>query len=275
MVLKIAIGITTYSDISSKEFAAKVYDAYSEASPKLLPDQIRIMLPPQKYDVKNREDFTLHWCTNVPLFSREKYRRGPMEKTGNLMIGAEWRKRGTLAGMGEVNFRPEIDPAGSNTISISHNYSPNIDWQKFFLRLCDISNPSYGMIHLFDKGERERNASLDWLEKFDGPVAGEKIFTSWKSALGYWRKPDQWQLKERRSYRYLPQLSWGNFLGPEFDGQYNKLKIQEKAELFDHIGGGFFFTTTHSIDDIRKKREQFEDRRLLLRDCFQPGFFRS
>lgn len=274
MTLKVAIGITTYTDILSEEFAARIYDAYSETSPRIVPDQAWLPIYLQKQDIRAREDFTRQWSMIVPVGTREMRSR-VVERNGFMTLGAEWRKRGQLSGKGNVNFRPTTDPAGSNTISISHNYTPKIDWLKFFQKLCSIFNPSYGMIHLFDKAECERAASSSLYEKFDGPVVGEKIFTSWKSALDHWRGPDQWQLKERRSYRYLPQLSWGNFLGPEFDGQYDRAGIEKAAASFDRLGDGVLFTTTPSFDDIRKNRAEFEDRRLLLRKCFEPGFFRS
>jgi hypothetical protein len=271
MVSKVGIGITTYLDITNPGFGDAIFDAYLSTSAKITPNQVHVQS--QKHPVQSREDFSRLWLTRAAYEVGER-RQGTVIDKGEFLIGARWRRTGRLSGLGEVKFRPERDTNGTSSISIVHNYSTGVDWQRLFDELVAISAPSYAMLHLFTEAESARHAHRERFN-FDGPVVGEDHFTSWLSSLGHWRRPDRWELKERRQYRYLTELSWANFLGSEFEGQFDPVAIEKVAAKAHFVGKGFVFQITDSLADVERRPSEFDKSRELLRNAFLPGFFRN
>lgn len=227
-----------------------------------------------KHPVMTREDFGRLWLTRSHFEMRENRSRGEVIDQGETLIGAHWRRTGSLSGRGYVQFRPVADNTRSNSVVIESNHRRSVEWLLLFEKLIEVLAPSYAMLHLFMGMELTNPTSHDHFTKFDGPFAGEEHFTSWKSSLGDWRRPDQWDLKARRQYRYLPELSWANFLGREFDGQYDLNLIKKSAVNAKTIGGGFVFQATKTLSDVEKFPEQFNRSRTELKQAFVPGFFR-
>jgi hypothetical protein len=271
---KIAIGITTYVDISGREFGAAIYRAHEETSKRLTPNKIRIWSA--KHDVGTAHDFSSLWLTVMPFEKREGKGpdKGKLIEKGEFRVGPEWSRTGSLAGRGRVDFRPEIDHSECNTLSIEFNYDPKIDWYGLFKRIVDVCKPAYGMLHLFTELELSRSEGKDHLERFDGPLVGEGSFTSWKTSEGHWRGPDKWQLAERRHYRFLPQLSWANYFGSEFDGEVDAMRRKTGADGIQGNEEGRFLHITDAISDVIDRQEFFDAKREKLKSCFADGFFR-
>lgn len=271
---KIAIGITTYVDISDSEFGAAIYRAHENVSKRLTPSKMQIWSA--KHDVGSALDFSSLWLTIMPFEKRETKGpdKGELLEKGEFRVGAQWRRTGSLAGRGRVDFRPEIDHSQCDTLSLEFNYDPNIDWYVFFGRIVDICKPAYGMLHLFTDLELSRSEGKDVLERFDGPLVGEGSFTKWKSSEGHWRGPDKWQLAERRYYRFLPQLSWANYFGSEFDGEIDRMRRKAVADGVQGNVDGRFLRVTDAISDVVDRQEFFSAKREELKSCFPDGFFR-
>ncbi len=273
MKSKVGIGITTYEDISSPDFAAIVYDAYLATSPKIVPTRLDVWS--KKHEVMDRDAFSAHWLTEMDYRVMEnRSKSSAILEKGQFRVGAKWRTTGRLPGKGEVTFRPKLDSSRANQVVIEHKFHATINWAGLFTRLVEAMQPAYAMLHVFSH-EEPRQAELDRVEAFDRPFAGEDYFTNWKTSLGTWRKPDSWQLEERRRYRFLPNLSWSNFLGPEFDGQYNHAELSSRAESVRRSGRGILVQVTGSLGDVVDRREWFCEKRNLVRAAFAPGFFRT
>lgn len=269
---KIGIGITTYKDITPPEFGEAVFDAYAAASERIKPKQVKVWSI--KSSVESREDFGRLWLTRSPYEVREcRSRNAPVLKRGEDIVGAEWKRTGALSGEGNVVFRPELDRSQTNKIIIRHTYSPRVDWLSFFRTLVDICEPSYAMLHLFTDTELETSASGDRFEIFDGPFAGEKHFTHFKSPLGHWDGPDDLRLTERRIYKYLPEFSWANFLGPEFQGSYDPQVILREAAVCETGEASTLFCVTQNLGDVIDQYEEFNLARVRLRAAFPPRSF--
>lgn len=265
----VGIGITTYLDISSKAHGAAVFEAYEASIPTLTPDRVRVWSG--RHDVSDAHGFANYWRTKIPFVLQEGSRRGPVLDKGSYIIGAEWRRTGR--GGGKVEFRPELQDHRADHLLIKHPYSVRSDWLGLFRRLVGICQPAHAMLHLFSEREvlEGKGGRLD---AFDEPFAGEEHFVSWLSSLGEWRRPDPWELEARRRYRFLPELSWANFLGPEFDGQFHKDLIEQHAAQFWSAEIGILFAVTNDISDVVKKPEYFASSRRILRTAFKEGFFR-
>jgi hypothetical protein len=271
---KIAIGITTYVDISGTEFGKAIYQAHEDTSNRLTPNKVEASVT--KHDVETADDFGALWLTIKPykLVVAKGPDKGTLVEKGEYHIGAEWSRTGSLAGRSRVDFRPNTNHADCDRLSIVFNYDPKIDWYGLFERLVDVCKPAYGMLHLFTELELSRSEEKDRFERFDGPVVGEGSFTSWKTSEGYWRHYDKWQLAERRYYRYLPQLSWANYFGPEFDGEVDAVRRKIGADANQGNEAGRILRITDAISDVVKRPEFFDAKREELKSQFPNGFFR-
>lgn len=270
---KIAIGLTTYLDITDPAFGAAVYDAYAAASARVTPNQVRVWS--QKHSVTSRDEFAGLWLTRSPFEVHADRRKTELLKRGVSLIGAEWRHIGSPSGEGSVHFRPETDTSRANTVSIEHNWATGVDWVALFRRLIETLQPSYAMMHLFTEAELEAAVGRDRFDRFDGPVVGEGSFTSWKSIIGDWRGPDSFDHAARRQYRFLPELSWANWFGPEFDGRYERDFLAVHAANVVSTANGFGFQVTDSLRDVEQQPDEFRTARERLKSAFAADVFRS
>lgn len=266
---RVAIGITTYRDLSGPEIGVAVYDALAEASPRTEPKKGEIW--GVRHDIESRETFAERWLTLSPYEMRSNRGKGPVVGRGTYRIGLEWR---SPAGTGQLQVRPEIDPNCAETIELDYVWSPRIDWATLFDQLVEITQPAYAMLHLFTERELESYPAGERLDRFEGPVAGEGCFTGWLSSVGEWRGPDRHRPEERRQYRFLPQLSWANVLGREFEGRYDPQAIDRLGVAVRRSEGRTSFRVTESLRNVERNPEAFEAARLRLREAFAPDFFR-
>lgn len=266
---KVGIGITTYEDIRSRDFALALYEALVDCSPKLAPLKVEVIN--NKYDIENAEDFAIHWCTQMRLVARPKYGVSP-SYTPISEFGANWRIKGALSGTGDVFFGGH-DPGSPSTLTLENNWVPAVSWEGLFYRLVELFKPAHANLHVFTERELELAGHGNFA--FRAPIVGERAFTSWMSNLGQVRGPDPWQLAERRRYRFLPDLAWGNFLGPEFLGRLNPAQLLEGAKAAMQVNNGVLFQVTEELRDLVKQPEMFEEERANLRRAFAVDFFRS
>lgn len=266
---KVGIGITTYEDIRSPDFGFELYEALVEGSPKLAPYRVDVIS--DKYDVASPQDFASRWCSERRLSVRPKYGVAP-SYTPLSEFGAEWRTKGTLSGGGDVFFGGS-DPNGASTLTLLHNYKAGIGWQDLFLRLVKLFKPAHANLHIFT--ERELELAGEGRFAFRAPIAGEASFTSWKSKIGDWRGPDPWEVAERRRYRFLPDLAWGNYLGDEFSGRFDRPLLLECSNMFAELIKGVLFHVTPKLSDVIDHPSFFERERAKIRRAFADDFFRS
>lgn len=268
---RIAIGITTYKDIASLDFGRGVFDVYANLSAKMRPTQVKVW--GTKREIRNRDDFAALWRTEAPYELREsRARSAAVLERGTFNIGAEWRT-GPPIGVGEVKFRPTLDSSRTNTVTISHVYSPRVDWLQLFKALVKESEPAHAMLHLFTERENSASPAGERFERFDRAFGGEEWFTSFRSPLGHWDVPDILRLEQRRNYRFLPELSWANVLGPEFSGNYDPTIIAQRAAWFQVEADRTYFGVTNSIRDVAENYDAFNLARVRLRGAFPPRSF--
>ncbi|ATQ42074.1 hypothetical protein [Caulobacter mirabilis] len=267
---RIAIGITTYLDLSDVAFGAAVYDALVAASNRLAPDKGNVM--GMRCEIASRQDFVDRWMSRLPFETRENRGRGPVIDRGEYVVGLQWRSRG---GNGRVNFRaPSSDPNADCTLTLDLAWAARTDWAGLFDRLVEITSPSHAMLHLFTPAEIDAHPRGDPHDDFDGPVVGEGTFTAWLSSIGDWRRPDRHRPEERRRYRFLPQLSWANVLGKEFDGCYDPEAIRALGQDTRSVGDGLGFRVTGALADVERDPDAFAAARARLRGAFAPDVFR-
>lgn len=266
---KVGIGVTTYEDIRSPNFGLALYEALVASSPRLAPYRIDVI--GDKYDVDSAQDFASHWCSERRLVIRPKYGIAPTYHQPS-DIGADWRTKGPLSGNGHVFFSGR-DPNGASTLTLQHNYAANVDWRRLFLRLIDLIKPAHANLHIFT--ERELELAGEGRFAFRTPVAGEIFFTAWKSSLGEWRGPDPWEVAERRKYRFLPGLAWGNYLGDEFFGRFDRKLLIERSGMSVESKNGILFQITAKLNDVIDQPGFFESKRVNLQNVFAADFFRS
>jgi hypothetical protein len=264
---RIGIGLTTYKDIRSPAFARSLYEVFTEASPKLVPTGLRVIN--ERHPVASADDFADHWFNERVLVAIPKY--GTTPPPVQAQIGPAWQTRGALSGDGEVHFGKYGD--GWSGIVLHHSYSSKVDWNGLFRQLVVLCEPAHAMLHLFT--ERELQRAGEGRVAFKQAFCGEPNFTYWKSSLGEWRKPDEWQREERRRYRFLPDLAWANVLGHEFDGRFDGQCLRKEAACFELLNGVAIAQVTDRIDDVLLAPEDFEDRRSRMKRAFAAETFRT
>ena len=269
MKSKVGIGITTYEDIRSRDFGAALYEALVAASPKLAPYRIEVI--GYKYGVTSVQDFVPHWSTEIRLVVRPKYGVSP-SYTPPSDFGASWRTKGALSGDGRAFFGGR-DPNSPATLILRHNFAANVDWKELFRRLVEIFKPAHANLHLFT--DRELELAGEGSFAFRAPIAGEGAFTSWKSTLGNIRGPDPWEVAERRRYRFLPDLAWGNYFGSEFSERFDRARLLGSSDGAKELGNGILLHITEKLSDVAKQPDFFEGERAKLRKAFADDFFRS
>lgn len=268
MKTKVGIGVTTYEDIRSPSFGLAIYDALIASSLKLAPYRIDVI--GEKFEVGSAQDFASHWCSQRRLVISPKYGIAPSYHQP-MEFGADWRTKGALSGTGRVFFAGR-DSNGASTLTLQHNYVTNVDWRGLFLRVIDLIKPAHANLHIFT--ERELELAGEGRFAFRAPIAGEPFFTAWKSSLGDWRVPDSWDVAERRRYRFLPCLAWGNYLGAEFSGRFNQKRLLERSIMPVRIGNGILFHVTENLKDVIDQPGYFECEREKLYSAFADDFFR-
>lgn len=269
MKSKVGIGITTYEDIRSPDFGYALYEALSATSPKLAPYRVDVIA--EKYEVSSPQDFASHWCSERRLVVRPKYGVAPSYIAPS-EFGANWRTKGALSGSGDVYFGG-TDPNASRTVTLEHNYAASVNWQKLFRRLVELFKPAHANLYIFT--ERELELAGEGRFAFRTPIAGEGTFTHWKSKSGDWRGPDSWQVAERRLYRFLPDLAWGNYLGDEFSGRFDRPLLLKTSSAPAEYNKGILFQVTSKLSDVIGQHSLFEEERAKLRTVFADDFFRS
>lgn len=266
---KVGFGFTTYKDIRSLDFGLAFYEALAECSPKLLPFQSDVL--GEKFLVESAETFASHWCNEIRHTLKPKYGTAPANVPPR-DYGSSWRTKGSLSGRGQVFFGGD-DPAAPSTITFEHSYATRLDWAALFRTLLRLLEPSHGNLHIFT--ERELQLAGEGRFAFQGPIIGEGSFTHWKTTLGSWRGPDRWEIAARRRYRFLPELAWGNFLGTEFSGRFDRQGLLEAATVSAEVGDGVFFQVTDEFSDIVSQPSYFEKARAKLKRIFAHDVFRS
>jgi hypothetical protein len=268
---KIALGFTTYKDIRDSKYGLEVYRALDSVSDRLTPNKFKSA--GVKPLIENEKEFSKYWYYENSYETREnRNKNSKILDKGIIPMGGEWVKTGSMAGKGCLGLRIWKDETlHSYTVSLEYNYSPKIDWFELFSKLVAIIQPSYGMMHLFT--EEERLGDLYKLPNFRNPVIREETFTSFITATGAIRSPDSFRIEERRKYIHLPQLSWANYLGPEFEGQYKMDKTQELAFFSKEIDNSLLFTVSENIRDIEKNYGEFCNKRDLIKSTFTKDFF--
>jgi len=240
----VAIGITTYRDLRGKDIALDVLRALTETNVRLLPQFVN-----------------WHEPVNVALDSNDTWIRF-------WELNALWRRRHSVQSGGTIWHRS--DPTGDTTLSLDFRWDRSVDWWGLFGKLCEISCPAYGMVHLFTAEERK---TLDY-QVFDGPVVGEFAFTCRVAADGNFVRPDSWDMAARRSYRFLPELSWGNYFGPEFGGRYDRAELGWHVLHEPVIPEAAMFRLTSEIGDVIDGPQAFGLTRSRARTAFAEGTFR-
>ncbi|WP_123876593.1 hypothetical protein [Fuscovulum blasticum] len=259
---KIAIGITTYEDISSVATGLAVYELLLELGGKLQPEFVN-WHEPVNIPVADRETWSRYWSIDAMT----RIEGGATE----LKFGPIWRRRTSLASTGSVTHGNRSGRDAASTFQLSAKMAGSVDWLQLFSKLCTILKPAYGMLHCFPPEEVKR---LDYLS-FNGPVAGEIAFTARIASDGNLVRPDKQRRTFPRQFTYLPELSWANYFGPEWAGTYDVEGVIGRAHRAWRDENGVLIQVSENFADVSKNHVTFNKQRDLLRSCFVPGTFRT
>ncbi|MEL6954803.1 MAG: hypothetical protein AAFN09_08855 [Pseudomonadota bacterium] len=258
----VAIGLTTYDDISSAEIARSVFRILQKTDARLCPEFVN-WHEPINVPVNDEAVWLEYWSRDAVL----RLHGSAMDTK----LGGLWRRRRSVQSWGCVSHASTNGWNDDSTLSLSFRWNASIDWWHLFSSLCNILNPAYGMLHLFTDTERK----LVELCNFDGPVVGEGVFTNKLSKDGNVIGVDRRKRTNPMQYCYIPELSWGNCFGVEFKGVFNPECLTKEAAFGKVDSGKTLIRITESLDDILNDHENFCAKRAYLRSLFRTGAFRD
>jgi|GEM_PF-3865004 len=263
----VAIGVYSFKDLSKPDTASAIFDLFAETTPRLIPEYVNIS-EPVNVPIVSKETWMDWWSS--PAWHRVDGSKS--EYSG----GALWRRRHSLQGSGMANFVSPHGTIPAHKISMRYRWSPRIPWKDFFQGLCEITKPAYAMLHLFVEDELERSRKLSIYTpaacRFTGAVT---YGFTWSVATdGNIRKPDAWDKERQTAFKHLPELSWANFFGPQFAGQFEPALLMEKGAEVRELDYGHTVFLSPLIEDIAADFGEFCAKRNQIREAFSPGFFR-
>lgn len=258
----VAIGLTTYDDISSPEHARSVFKILKQVDSRLCPEFVN-WHEPINIPISKEAVWVDYWAQSAVLRS--------YGSAMDIQLGSLWRRRRSVQSWGSVNHASKQDPSYDSTMSLSFRWNAQIDWWRLFSRLCDTLNPAYGMLHLFTDTERKRVE----LCNFDGPVVGEGAFINKLSSDGNVVRVDRRKRTNPMQFRYLPELSWANYFGVEFESLFNPEHLTKAASFGKTEDGKTLIRISNKIEDILNDHENFCVKREKLRALFCTGVFRN
>lgn len=256
---RVAIGITTYQDISGKDHARFVYDALCQTDHRLCPEFVN-WHEPINIAIENQEIWTEYWAQNATI-----------EFEGivsNTKFGGLWRRRKSVQNWGMVNhILPKNGEPRTSTLMMDFRWHAKIDWWQLFSELCNGFETTYGMLHLFTPEEIK---PLDY-QAFDGPVCGEHSFAAKPNKYGQYPRTSDGS----KIFSFLPELSWANYLGPKFAHLYDEEIICANAYNAKLDGQSLMFRVSQNLGDVMHEHEMFSNKRMILRKAFTKGTFRK
>jgi hypothetical protein len=148
-----------------------------------------------------------------------------------------------------------------------------VDWLTLFHQLCLLTKAAHGMLHLYTPDEiAELDPEQSSLYRTEG-IYGQGAFTYTIDPYGIRRAPGPGD-PDLRTYKELPELTWGTWLGKNFDGHYNRQDLREVTMNCEETENGFLFTATGQISDLADDFGSFRSRREDIKtDGFPAAFF--
>lgn len=170
-----------------------------------------------------------------------------------------WKRKSVVKSRGHmhhtlVNQRGERKAGQLKIDADSHK---KIDWLGLFRRLCEISDPMFGTLHLITDVEASTGAfGLDE----DALIASDQFLAGPSGAI-----------LERDG---IPNLAWGTFLGAQFSTGIDTLSVRASGYHAEEIGEGHLLTITPELFDVADDFPLFSERRAALKKLLKPGMFR-
>ena len=200
----VAIGLTAYNDMSGPEHAKYVFEILHQTDPKLCPEFVN-WHDPVNVPILNESVWTEYWAQDAVFKGNGSAR--------DVKFFGMWRRRHSIKSQGMVNHGSEQGIGNPSTLSLTFRWSAKIDRWYLFSSLCDVFTPAYGMLHLFTDAEKKRVE----LCSFDRPVVGEVAFVNKLSSDGNLIRIDRRKRTIPMRFSYIPELSWANYFGSEFE----------------------------------------------------------
>ena len=136
-------------------------------------------------------------------------------------------------------------------VNLEYNWSPKVDWFKFFKELISATSVYFGYVHVFTEREIEPAAV--------GSAIGS--FTRGTPAI---------QLKKG-----IPNLGWGNYFGQEYVKEIDVSLLKKHGFDVQKLGEGYVFHITENLSDVIDSYVSFDERRKLLKSLFRPDLFQK
>lgn len=221
------------------DFGKELLQVFLDHDPRLNPETLHVW-GDKVADFSCLEDAKRHWAGIAQMRSN-----GSMSE---FHVGLEWKRRLTTRYQAEIQYesrdiRGRLIPA---TLSFYTKPHKKIDWKGFAERLYDLTEASYGFLHI------HRDAHM-------------------RSDLSKAREPT-WIVSECTETS-VPNLGWSTFIGNEY-AKYIEAEKLERSNATTRISEhGIATTLSQHVMDICDSFSAFDERRNLVKRLFTDDFF--
>ena len=218
------------------DFGRDLLEVFLDHDPRLKPEALYVW-GDKVSDFSGLKDAKGHWAGIAQMRSMSEFH-----------VGLEWKRRLTTRYQAEIqheslNIRGRLIPA---TLSFYAKPHKKIDWKGFAERLYDLTEASYGFLHI------HRDAHL-------------------RSDLSNAREPT-WIVAERTETS-VPNLGWSTFIGNEY-AQYIEVEKLERSDAMTRVSDhGIAITLSEQVMDFCDSFTAFDERRNLVKRAFTNNFF--
>jgi hypothetical protein len=236
-LLVLHIGISRKT--TDWDFGRDLLEVFLDHDPRLKPEALYVW-GDKVSDFSRLEDAKSHWAGIAQMRSN-----GSMSE---FHVGLEWKRRLTTRYQAEIrhesrNIRGRLIPASLSFYAKPHK---QIDWKGFAECLYDLTEASYGFLHI------HRDAHM-------------------RSDLSSARE-STWIVSERTE-NSVPNLGWSTFIGNEY-AQYIEAEKLERSGATTRVSDhGIAITLSEQVMDVCDSFSAFNERRNLVKRSFANDFF--
>lgn len=256
----VIVALTTYADLNSEQFGRDLYSSISAVEPRLLPQRAG-WLGTLSHDVTSKEDFAALWLEDRQMYSSEG-RRGKLQSTG-IYMGVEWARRSAIKSRGKIEHQGITYANHTEALIFRSEWRARVAWLDLFRRLCVLTKAAHGMLHLYTPGEIAELDPDQGLLYREG-IHGQRAFTYTTDPYGIRRATGPGD-PDLHTFRVLPEITWGTWLGKNFNGQYDRQSLQRVVRNSEETSDGFLFTVTDQIGDVAEDFGSFRNRREIIK----------
>ncbi|WP_395330780.1 hypothetical protein WBP06_00560 [Novosphingobium sp. BL-8H] len=242
----IRLSVATLVDISPLEFGENFFRKIIDKDCRFAPKTLSI--DPMKYQYDGVKSIEREW-----LRESEIPDDADPGKTRKIRSSFHWQGNEDPVKFGSVNFPKKNDygEVGNGLISIRANYAESELWVSLFKKICSLSSPFWGFVHVIADEETYIDTAGSRVDRYCKPVTTKAYRT-----------------------REFPNLASLNFIRDDMVDPAIWPQIQAAGFPVERFLDGYLLRVSSGFADILDDFPVFSRRRAELKAFFPVDLFR-